>query len=79
MAALVKPVSYFRAEVSDVPGCEAAFPMFRRSEVPSSSSIKQSEAMETDKETRAVACSRRSPALTVSPRTFKKRNPNINL
>ena len=74
MAALVKSVSYFRAEVSDVPRCDAAFPTFRRIVVPSSSSIKQYEAMETDTELRAVACNRRSPAITVSPRSLMKRN-----
>ena len=48
MAGLVKRISYFRAEVSDVPGCDAAFPTFRRIAVPSSTSIEQYEAMETD-------------------------------
>ena len=46
MEALVKTVSNFRAEVSDVPGCDAAslrerLPTFRRIVVPSSLSIKQ--------------------------------------
>ena len=71
MAALVR---YFRAEVQDVLGCDAAFSTFRRIVVPSSSSIKQYVAMETATETRAVACNRRSPALTVSSRTLMKRN-----
>lgn len=74
MAVLVKPVSYFRPEVADVPACDAAFPTFRRIVMPSSKIIKQYEAMEIDTETRAVVCSRRSPALTVSPRTLLERN-----